>query len=179
MLWRKELLLNGRRGFENRLRSEISTFALQCKAKRQTPAIRLNVASDLDWSYIARMFPEISFYDYTKVKSRLTNPTWPTNYELTYSRSERSHVRTMGAQLRRGRNVSIVFDTRYWPQGGRIDPLPSTWQIDGETWPIVDGDKHDVRLRTLDGSSVIVGLRFKGSLKRRAKAVKSRFCVAV
>lgn len=178
MLKRKEWFFNDRLAFEAQLIREITNFVALCKKKKQTPAIRLNVASDLDWSHIARLFPQVAFYDYTKVRSRLTDPTWPTNYELTYSRSEQSHCHTIGAQLRRGHNVAVIFDTQYLPAHHKIGTLPKRYQIDGQSFKVVDGDKHDVRLRSLDGKGVVVGLRFKGSFKRRDQATERRFVVA-
>ena len=161
------------------LRQDIEKHAERAEAQSAIPAIRLNVASDLDWSHIARDYPAVTFYDYTKVRSRLQVSSWPANYELTYSHNERTHWRTSRAQLERGGNVAAVFSTRYHPQSGRIDTLPESYRIGGRLFPVVDGDKHDVRLRSADGHGVIVGLRFKGSLAKRSKAIQNGFCLDV
>jgi hypothetical protein len=165
--------------FHRQLEEEIAAHVRRADRGRLLPAIRLNVASDLDWSHVARQWPEVRLYDYTKVRARLTDRTWPSNYELTLSRTERHSATDINRQLRRGGNVAVVFSTRYHPQSGRIDPLPLEWRIGRTTWPVVDGDVHDVRLREIDGSGVIVGLRFKGNLIRRAKAIQTGFAIDV
>jgi hypothetical protein len=113
--------------------------------------IRLNVASDIRWEYVA---PELfatggRFYDYTK---------WPTtsrapgdNYTIVYSRNERDGDAPATDYLSEGGNVAVVFDT-----------LPATWY----GFPVIDGDAHDDR--TADGSGVVVGLVAKGAAKTDA-----------
>jgi|GEM_PF-5277100 len=179
MTRRKLFLVKEPALFEERLRRDIERHIHSATIADLKPAVRLNVASDLDWSHIARDYPNARFYDYTKVKRRLTDPTWPANYELTYSHNERSHWRTSRAQLERGGNVAAVFSTRYHPQSGRIDVLPESWTIGRREFAVIDGDKSDVRLREADGAGVIVGLRFKGSLKRRHAAINNGFCLDV
>ena len=122
--------------------------------------------------------PELTLYDYTKVKSRLAqvkSGQWPTNYQLTYSINERSHWRTITSYLEAGFNCSIVFDTEYNPQSHKIGELPTSWTIGGRSWDVVDGDKHDLRLTKLDGRGKLVGLRFKGSRKRMDQAIARGF----
>lgn len=176
MIRRKRLLFENPVKFEALLRADIESHILAAENKRLTPTIRLNVASDLDWRQLIADYPEAKFYDYTKVRSRLFARK-PDNYELTYSLNERSSWQTARAQLSRGGNVAAIFSTRYHPQSGRIDPLPDSWTIGKREYQIVDGDVHDVRLRETDGSGVIVGLRFKGSLRRRQKAIERGFCL--
>lgn len=170
---RKSLFFENRDVFFDQLRLDIAKhIRLAGKAKVKT-AVRLNVASDLDWSQFVTEFPQVSFYDYTKVKARALDDTWPTNYQLTYSLNERSRWQTTRAILDRGKNIAAVFSTRYHPQSGRIDALPDSYRLNNRHYEVIDGDVHDVRLKKLDGSGVIVGLRFKGSLKRRALAMKN------
>ena len=179
MLRRKNLLFENRDLFFEYLRADIRLHIENAKSKRIKSAVRLNVASDLNWSQFVTEFPQVSFYDYTKVKSRTLNKNWPTNYELTYSLNERSRWQTTRAILDRGKNVAAVFSTRYHPQSGRIDALPDSYRLNNREYEVIDGDVHDVRLQELDGSGVIVGLRFKGSLKRRDQAMKNGFCLSV
>jgi hypothetical protein len=113
--------------------------------------IRLNVASDIRWEYVA---PELfatggRFYDYTK---------WPTasraplsNYAIVYSRNERDGDEPATDYLSAGGNVAVVFDN-----------LPATWH----GFPVVNGDLHDDR--TSDGSGVVIGLAAKGAAKKDA-----------
>ena len=179
MLRRTTELFTDRATFEARLCSDIERHIRQAQRAKLVPLLRLNVASDLDWTHVIRQFPEAHFYDYTKVRSRLKKDL-PSNYHLTYSVSERSDNRFIGRVLRSGRNVAAVFSTRYVPQHGRIDPLPASVSFGhGRQWPVVDGDYFDARLPDIDGRGVVVGLRFKGGLKRRAQAIRSGFCLEV
>jgi hypothetical protein len=84
----------------------------------------------------------------------------------------------MRAWLDAGHNVSVVFDTDYFPQSGRIGELPADWRIGKKTYQVIDGDKHDMRLRHIDGSGVIVGLRFKGSRRLLDESVRRGFTVS-
>jgi hypothetical protein len=75
--------------------------------------------------------------------------------------------------------VAVVFDVDYYPAVGRIGKLPKTWTIGKHTAPVIDGDKHDVRLPTVDGRGVVVGLRLKGTNKAKARARHQRFALPV
>jgi hypothetical protein len=95
-------------------------------------------------------FPTIQFVDYTKNPNRLNRPL-PSNYHLTFSRSETNEAQAL-ALLARGNNVAVVF------AGG----LPATWH----GYRVIDGDEHDLRfLDPRDG--VVVGLSPKGHKAKR------------
>lgn len=182
MLRRKELMFADPVKFRELLCDDVERFERNAIRKGLLPLLRPNVASDLDYSWLAREFPQVSFYDYTKVRGRLAlakRPNWPTNYHLTYSYSERSHHRTVGAWLDSGRNVAVVFSTDYNPQHHVIGKLPRTWHVDGCEREVVDGDAHDICLPEVDGRGVIRGLRFKGGRKRMAQAIRAGFVVDV
>lgn len=130
------------------------------KLKRKA-VVRLNGTSDLNWlnlggRNIIAQYPDIQFYDYTKVVSRLKEPL-PSNYHLTFSRSESNHRDCLEA-LKLGFNVAVVFKGK-----------PSPW-VFKELGPlqIVDGDTHDLRFKgkrsSLFGS--IIALSAKGKAKR-------------
>lgn len=147
---RKKFYFDDRRGFIAQLHKEIE--ALQRKADRDglTPAVRLNGTSDIfggDYRSVVRSHPDIPFYDYTKVHKRMFERL-PSNYSLTFSRSETNHDKCIEV-LRAGGNVAAVFDT-----------LPEYWH----EWRVVDGDQYDARF--LDPQNVIVGLTAKGDAKR-------------
>ena len=182
MIRRTRMLFEDSERFYDLLRADLAKFVGYCERLKLSPLFRPNVASDLDWSNLAAEFPTVQFYDYTKVRSRverIRRGRWPSNYELTYSVNEQSHHRTIGAYLRAGFNVAAVFDTDYFPQIGRIGELPDEWRFDGREWPVIDGDKHDMRLREIDGQGVVVGLRFKGSRKRMQAAIDNGFVFGV
>ena len=178
MLNRTSLLFNDRDAFMHQLDKETAKHIRKANKLGVLPAVRPNIASDLDWSDYARANPELTLYDYTKVKSRLAkvkSGQWPPNYQLTYSINERSHWRTITSYLDAGFNCSIVFDTEYNPQTHKIGALPNRCKVGGKAWDVVDGDKHDIRIAKLDGRGKLVGLRFKGSRKRLQQAIDRGF----
>jgi hypothetical protein len=87
------------------------------------------------------LFPEIAFYDYTKIPGR----TPPPNYHLTFSESEVNGA-LVAAEMARGLNVASVF----------FGALPETHL--GR--PVINGDEHD--FRPVDPLHVVVGLKAKG-----------------
>lgn len=122
------------------------------------PAVRLNGTSDLPWENIRcgdhpnvfARFPEVQFYDYTKVPARLRRRALSIqNYRLTFSLAESNDSHARDAMLA-GLNLAVVFATRK----GQTLPL--------EFWdrPVIDGDLTD--LRFTDPAGCIVGLRAKG-----------------
>ena len=141
---------------------------------------RLNTASDIPWELIdPTLFDHpIVFYDYTKIATRwlrqLNERTIPDNYQLTYSWSEESRWETVKQGLDRGLNCAVVFDTEYNPQHGRIGKLPKTWR----GYKVVNGDRHDVRIRRYDGRGRIIGLRGKGGGKIVQDGLDSGFIQA-
>jgi hypothetical protein len=118
-------------------------------------AVRLNGTSDIAWEnqtgsdgqIIMEAFPNVQFYDYTKLPNRKV----PGNYHLTVSYSEANEAYAAKA-LNTVRNVAVVFRSR--------DVIPATFK--GRA--VIDGDATD--LRFLDASNVIVGLYAKGQAKR-------------
>lgn len=127
------------------------------------PVFRLNGTSDIRWELygIMQMFPQVQFYDYTKLSNRKNIPS---NYHLTFSLSEDNLPAALEA-LENGMNVAVVFGVK------KGQPLPTSYL--GR--PVIDGDEHD--LRFLDPKGVIVGLRVKGDNK--AKNNPTEFIVHV
>jgi len=112
-------------------------------------AIRLNGTSDIPWESIKcglfknimARFPNVQWYDYTKVAGRKNIPS---NYHLTFSASESNQSQVTQA-LANGMNVAVVFDQ-----------IPDSYM----GLPVIDGDEDD--LRFLDPKGHIVGLKAKG-----------------
>lgn len=148
--------------FMDQLVKELNAFVRKAARKNLKPAVRLNLTSDLDWedSGIMELFPEIQFYDYTKVLTRMAkflDGGLPPNYHLTFSRSE-SNERHCASVAAKGGNIAAVFSCA---------ELPPTYKgVD-----IVSGDSHD--LRFLDPSPCYVGLVAKG----KARQDKSGFVI--
>lgn len=140
--------------------AEIIRATKRASVMGMTLAVRLNGTSDLpgDALALAKQFPNVQFYDYTKLK------TWrnalPANYHLTLSYDPQT-VPAVECQkaLAKGVNVAVVFDIK------KGDALPTTFL----SVPVIDGDEHD--LRFLDPVGVVVGLRAKGPAKGSAFAV--------
>jgi hypothetical protein len=116
-------------------------------------SVRLNGTSDLDPTTfkldnknILEWFPDVTFYDYTKLSKRFRLLEKYPNYDLTYSFSGYNMMECI-TLLKGGKGrVAMVFE-------GKI--LPSEWS----GFKVIDGDDYDMRY--LDDENVIVGLKFK------------------
>ena len=167
-----------RESFETQLRSDIVSHEKRCQKLGLKCAVRLNVASDLDWQHIVREFPGVAFYDYTKSSARMLDyisGRLPENYYLTFSDSERENGVFLRKVLESGHNIARVFDVTYNPQSGILGNFPKTVCVDGLWARVIDGDKHDVRLPSVDGCGVIVGLRLKGTNAAKSRGRVSGF----
>jgi hypothetical protein len=149
-----------RAAFLEMLTRDIRNARKAAKAKRARLAVRLNVFSDIPWEKVAPQlftaFPDVQFYDYTKNASRAVAfalGRGPSNYDLTFSRSETNDDDCLNV-LAAGGNVAVVYGVRpsLWKRGER----PKDWH----GYPVIDGDKTD--LRFLDPAGVVVGLYAKG-----------------
>jgi hypothetical protein len=115
-------------------------------------AVRLNGTSDIspeDFVYegknILEIFPNIQFYDYTKVYSRISLIEKYPNYDLTYSYN--GHNWGCCEQfLRRGGKVAVVFENQ--------EMLPMAFK----GYPVWDANGYDMRY--MDPQGYIMGLHF-------------------
>jgi hypothetical protein len=151
-----------REEFMTQLRKDIVALVRKAKKDNMIPAVRLNGTSDIEWTRFGIMeeFPEVQWYDYTKVLSRLQKEL-PKNYHLTFSKNESNEAECEIA-LKLGFNVAVVFDTK------KGEMLPKSWK----EYFVYDGDDTDVRFQDPKGGFVI-GLRAKGP----ARADRSGFVV--
>jgi hypothetical protein len=147
--------------FENRdqfmtdLVKDIKLGIKQAEKKDMIPAFRLNGTSDLSWEKyevadgknIFQLFPDVQFYDYTKVLGRKTADI--KNYHLTFSNADGNLNDVLGAK-QAGLNIAVVFKKA----------LPEKHL----GWKVINGDETD--LRFLDEKNVIVGLVAKGKAKK-------------
>ena len=150
-----QLLFSNRAEFLRRLRHDIQLLIKRAEAQGLVPCVRLNGTSDLGWEGIAadiiREFPDVQFYDYTKVVSRMMlycKGKFPSNYHLTFSKSENNDS-DCNKVLNAGGNVAVVFKNK-----------PNVYF----GYPVIDGDLSD--LRFTDGKGVVVGLKAKGKAKQ-------------
>lgn len=158
-----KLFYEDRSKFLEILSKEISKGIVRAEKLGFKPTFRLNAYSDILWEKqgIIENFPEVTFYDYTKIHNRKV----PSNYQLTYSHYGKQ-MYTNFALHERGMNVAVVFNK-----------LPKMW----EGKQVINGDETDVRIdeRTECGDNVIVGLKFKGSKLELNKAINKGFVVEV
>ncbi len=144
-----KLYVHQRDAFMNLLHTDLCAVVRKANKLRLKAVVRLNGTSDLDWTATVSMYPEIQFYDYTKVIKRI-RVSLPPNYHLTFSRSEVNWTDCLEA-LVSGINVAVVF---------RGVPPKAFNGV-----PVIDGDSHD--LRFLDRRApCIVALKAKGKAKR-------------
>ena len=127
------------------------------------PVIRLNGTSDIafekyevvrdgvTYPNIFFAFPEIQFYDYTKILGRKI--THIPNYSLTFSAADGNDLDVLKA-IAQGYNVATVFGLK------KTEPMPEFYN----GLPVFNGDESD--LRFLDPKGVIVGLYAKGPAKK-------------
>jgi hypothetical protein len=143
-----------RESFLATLKENVTSVIRKAKAKRMHPVIRLNGTSDIGWERytVIQAFKTTRFYDYTKSFARMLaflDGKLPSNYSLTFSRSETNEGQCLEV-LNRGGNVAVVF---------RSKTLPTHWN----GFKVINGDEND--LRFLDPKGVVVGLTAKGKAK--------------
>jgi len=153
---RTKLFFENRPEFERQLRCELDAFVKKCAKLNLSPVVRLNGLSDLPFYKIFPTlfsdYPQIKFYDYTKVFSRMIeflDGGSPTNYHLTFSRSEINQEQCKKILLLGG-NVAVVF---------RYKTLPKTWM----GFPVNNADETDLRFLDAKGVS---GLYAKGRARK-------------
>lgn len=172
--------LASRTAFMAELVTDLEAFVRYCKRKGVKPAVRLNGTSDIQWEVahfasrgdergsVFELFPEIQFYDYTKVYKRAYRDL-PANYALVLSYSAANPAYAAAIQktaAETGANVAMVF---------RSKALRDAFvgKVADEFWSmlVIDGDETDMRF--LDPKGVVVGLYAKG----KAKTDESGFVV--
>ena len=149
------MFFEDRDSFMAALYFDIMKGITQAGRKNMTPAFRLNGTSDIAWEKyevpgtgknIFECFPEVQFYDYTKMRNRKVSHL--TNNHLTFSKADGNDMDVRLAASA-GMNVAVVFEK-----------LPETYI--GKT--VVDGDDTD--LRFLDPKGVVIGLKAKGRARK-------------
>ena len=162
-LRKTEWFIRDREGFMEQLHKDIRSFVRWCKSKGVTPCVRLNGTSDIRWELIAyradwvaydnimQAFPEVQFYDYTKIANRRKVPA---NYHLTwsYSAANAAYAKQEAVAKVNGLNIAVVFRSK-------VD-IPETFL----GLPTIDGDRDDMRF--LDPKGVVVALYAKGKAKQ-------------
>lgn len=158
--------LQDRQAFMLHLVKDIEKLKKKAEKLGLTPLVRLNGTSDIRWENetfeyefmhgkvrevnLMELFPEVQFYDYTKISNRKLIPK---NYDLTFSYSgKREYLPHVNKALAQGLRVAVVFRTEA--------DIPETF-LGRE---VVGGDNSDIR--HLDPVGSIVALYAKGAAKK-------------
>lgn len=158
-----KLFFEDRAAFFAELIPSIRLLIRKAHAMSLIPVCRLNGTSDIRWENVGfewdgvwyenifAMFPDLQFYDYTKIPNRRTDHI--PNYDLTFSFSGVDAFQRYTKQaIDQGYRIAVVFRRR--------EDIPPTFL--GTT--CVDGDDSD--LRHEDPPGVVVALYAKGRAKR-------------
>ena len=158
-----QMFFEERTGFMEWLVKDIELAIKQSKRLGLIPVFRLNGTSDLAFEKyevvrngqlfrnVFAAFPEVQFYDYTKILGRKVKDI--PNYHLTFSAADGNDSDVYNA-IASGLNVAVVFGVK------KTDALPTEY-LGRE---VFNGDESD--LRFLDPKGVVVGLYAKGKAKK-------------
>jgi hypothetical protein len=155
--------------------NDIEKIIMVADDEDMQPAIRLNGTSDIAWENIPvirgsthyanifEAFPEVQFYDYTKVLGRVDAILAIDNYHCTFSRAEtKANQADCDVAIELGINVTVVFRKE----------IPPIWK--GRA--VVNGDESDIRFQDVlraGTDPVYIGLKAKG----KARKSTSKFIV--
>ena len=149
------LFFEDRETFMEYLEQDINKAIRFAQRKGLTPVFRLNGTSDISWEKyklkgsdknVFEMFPNVQFYDYTKVPKRKVEGI--DNYHLTFSQAD-GNGKDADWAISKNMNVTVVFDK-----------IPAEYK--GK--PVFNADDTD--LRFLDPKGVVLGLKAKGRAKK-------------
>lgn len=157
-----EWFFTERDSFMQQLAANIRQLVAKATKKGLIPLVRLNGTSDIRWENVSfadadgkrwenimLMFPDVQFYDYTKLANR---QELPANYDLTFSYSGVLGFQPFVANAKaNGMRIAVVFRDRA--------SIPANFI----GMDCVDGDKSDIR--HLDDKGVVVALYAKGKAK--------------
>lgn len=164
-----------RGAFLMQLAKEIAALERRAEKLGLKPLVRLNGTSDIKWENISfwyvfanhkvrkvtlfQLFPDVQFYDYTKLPNRTQAVGFPKNYDLTFSHSGVPEFRKhTDKAILNGMRVAVVFDKRESVHS-MVDNRATFLGL-----PVVDGDDTDVR--HIDPQESVVALYAKGKAKR-------------
>jgi hypothetical protein len=152
---------------------EIQSLCAKAMKLGMKPGVRLNATSDLPWErrtvniggheqLLMDAFPEVQFYDYTKVHKRAmahARGQMPVNYHLTYSKTEDNDPE-VAKVFTAGGNVSVVMSPERYKEAVRVGKA----LVCGEIVPVFDGDAHDYRpVEGMSGAAIV--LKAKGDAR--------------
>lgn len=167
-----KMLFEHRDIFMQMLVREIALKANHFKKLGKKFAVRLNGTSDLNPTYyfkdstgknILDYFPDVQFYDYTKVSKHIEIAKKYANYDLTFSYTGMNWDSCKYA-LENGVRVAVVFNSK---------ELPKFYK----GIEVINGDLYDYR--PIDPKKCIVGLKWKSIRDKQSneRVSKSVFVV--
>lgn len=152
---------NEQNDFMHTLIYSINALIRQAKKKGLTPLVRLNGTSDIRWENIRfehndkfvtifEVFPNVQFYDYTKIVNRKDIPS---NYDLTVSYSGApGFQKYIQKAINAGERIAAVFRHE--------ENIPESFL----GMECIGGDDSDIR--HIEPKNVIVALYAKGKAKK-------------
>lgn len=156
------LFFEDRNTFMHNIVLDISSLITKASKKGFIPLVRLNGTSDIKWENVSfnfggvdyknifEFFPDIQFYDYTKIPNR---DNLPSNYDLTYSYSGvLSYQKYLDIAIAKGMRIAAVFRTE--------KNIPKRFK----GMLCIPGDNTDIR--HIEPKGVIVALYAKGKAKK-------------
>ena len=147
-----------REAFIAQLVKEIALFEKLCIKNGVECWIRLNVLSDVRWELeqngaIPQRFPNVNFYDYTKIAKRLGDKL-PPNYQLMFSYSKKPEYQKYVTQaLKTNVPISVVF----------YGPIPEVF-LGRRT---VNGDDSDILNLYQQGK--VIALTYKVAKRKKGE----------
>ena len=156
-----------RLGFIEQLKREIANFERLCYKSGVIPHVRLNVITDVRWEskaygQIPQSFPNVTFYDYTKIANRL-NKT-PDNYKLMFSYSPAVKFQD---QVRLAMSANVPMSAVFYPA------IPDTFL----GAKVINGDNSDIENLKYRYPNYIIGLKYKNANGRGIDPVDEAFIV--
>ena len=161
-----EWFYRDKQGFLAQLIVDVDKFRNYCKKRDIQPCVRLNGTTDIRWELlryageknIFEIFPDVQFYDYTKIANRKVKDI--PNYHLTwsYSNANPEYAKLLDKAMEQGMNAAVVFRSNF------IKVVPKCWHK-WQGYPVIDGDSDDLRFLDPKGGH-IVALYAKGSAKK-------------
>lgn len=157
-----KLFFEDRPLFMHNIVQDIKKLIKKAVDKGFTPLVRLNGTSDIKWENvpltvdgieypnIMSVFPDIQFYDYTKIANRVDLPK---NYDLTFSYSGvLKYQKYVQIALQNKMRIAVVFRSE--------KTIPAKFL----GLPCVSGDNTDIR--HIEAGNIIVALYAKGKAKK-------------
>jgi hypothetical protein len=159
-LRRTRWFFEDRAAFMAELTADVKRAVKRARHRGLIPVFRLNATSDIRWERmpvmgavnIMALFPDVQFYDYTKLGNRRDLPA---NYTLTFSLAENNEARAI-AELKAGGNIAVVFRTKAHVTQAITEGYMG--------YPVFCGDDSD--LRFLDPKGHVIALYVKGTGKQ-------------